>query len=128
MIAEAALRLPRSLDLGAGLFELERGIMDERRTRFAAVGATLPAAMLAWRAGNLLVAQARGNPAARRWARIGTIAAGLAGVTAVLAAIAGTMRSTRRNQGRLDGRLDAELEDSFPASDAPAVTRSRPDS
>ena len=99
-------------------------MLNKLQTTCAAIGATLPAAMLAWRAGNLLVAQARGNPAARRWARIGTIAAGLAGVTAVLAAIAGTTRSTRRNQGRLDGRLDAELEDSFPASDAPSVTRS----
>lgn len=94
-----------------------------RQLRMAAIGEVLPAAMLMWKVGNRLLSQTGRNPVARRWARVGAACAGLAGVAAVLSAVANTDVGPN-HEARLSDRLQDELEDSFPASDPPAITRS----
>jgi hypothetical protein len=88
--------------------------------RFAPVREVIPSAFLVWRLGSHLVRQAGTNPAALRWARIGAAASALAGVAAILVGIANSQHAGR---GADDKRLEQELEDTFPASDPPAVTR-----
>jgi hypothetical protein len=87
------------------------------------VGETLPAALVVWKLGNRLLSQAGPTRSAQRWARIGAAAAGLAGLSAILVAISNS--AAVADQARHDDRrLEDELEDSFPASDPPAITRS----
>lgn len=86
---------------------------------FAALTGALPSVLVVWKLGKRLLEQTHGNPTARRWARIGAAAAGVAGVAAIVVNLA--PRSSARAQ--LDERLERELEDSFPASDPPAVTQ-----
>ena len=93
------------------------------RSRLSAVGETLPAALVVWKLGNRLLAQAGNNPAAQRWARIGAAAAGIAGLAAILVAVANTAAAGAQVRHD-DQRLEDALEDSFPASDPPAITRS----
>jgi hypothetical protein len=93
------------------------------RPRFAAISEAVPAALLIWRLGSRLLAQAGENRAARRWAHLG---AGAAGVTALAVMFVGVIVSLREGQAadrHLEERLEDELTDSFPASDAPAITR-----
>jgi hypothetical protein len=92
------------------------------RSRFSAASAALPAALVVWRLGSRLLGQAGSDPTARRWARIGAAAAALAGLSAIAVGIAGS-RYQSRTMRQLDNRLENELEDSFPASDPPAVTQ-----
>lgn len=91
------------------------------RRRVSAVGETLPSAIVVWKLGSRLLQTAGNNPTAQRWARIGAVAAGVVGVAAVLTAISSALDD--HDAERTDQRLDDELEDSFPASDPPAVTR-----
>ena len=93
------------------------------RPQFAAVSEALPAAMVVWKLGSRLIAQAGDNPSARKWARIGAAALGLAGVAVILVGIANSFPA-QPTGAQLNNRLEDELEDSFPASDPPAITRS----
>ena len=83
----------------------EGNMKNDRRPRFAAVGEALPAAFLVWKVGTRLVQQAGNNPFARRWARIGAVAAGIAGVAAILVGVGNTLNQTRGAR-HLEQRLD----------------------
>jgi hypothetical protein len=97
--------------------------LSDRRSRLSAASAALPAALVVWRLGTRLLGQAGNNPNARRWARIGAAAAALAGLSVILVGVSGSADPRRLSTRELDDRLESELEDSFPASDAPAITR-----
>lgn len=91
-------------------------------SRLLAVRETLPAAIVVWKLGNRLLDQAGTNPAALRWARIGAAASAVVGMAAILVAIAKSASAAHEADAQ-DQRLETELEDSFPASDPPAITR-----
>jgi hypothetical protein len=96
-------------------------MLNELQPRYAAVSQAIPTALVVWKMGTRLMAAAQKNPAARTWARIG-----LAGAALVAVAVVGVGLADRRQQAvsaEQDERLDEELMDSFPASDAPAMTR-----
>ena len=92
------------------------------RPRLSAVSNALPAALVVWKLGSRLMGQAGHNPMARRWARLGAVAAAVAGLSAILVGIANSLPAGDRSLS-LDQRLDESLEESFPASDPPSVTR-----
>jgi hypothetical protein len=94
---------------------------SEGRPRFAAVSGAVPVAVLVWKIGTRLLGQAGANPSAARWARIGAAAAAITGLAAILVGIANSTLDGASVSA--DERLDDELRDTFPASDAPAVTR-----
>jgi hypothetical protein len=108
------------------------------RPRYAGVSEALPAALMVWRVGQRLLAKAERHPAARTWARVGVAGALLVGLSALAVGLLSSLetpdaagalpgtgrdRDTRSGMDSPDVRLDEELEESFPASDAPAVTR-----
>jgi hypothetical protein len=91
--------------------------------RFTAVSHALPSALVIWRLGSRLLSQAGANPSARRWARIGATAAAVSAIAAIAVQVVSSASPAPKDNRDLNDRLEHELEDTFPASDPPAVTR-----
>ena len=98
--------------------------MTRSKTILGTVSGTTSVGIALWRiAGRLGARGSNRDPGARRWVRLGIAALSVAGLAAVAAAVV-DLDGARRARLKRDVRLDEELMESFPASDAPALTRS----
>lgn len=97
---------------------------NQMRPRYAGVSEALPGVLMVWKLGQRLLAKAEHNPAARTWARVGVAGAVLVGAAALAVGLLASLDAALPAPSAEESdRLDEALEESFPASDAPAVTR-----